>query len=832
MATWIWQGGNGNWNTGADWSTGIVPSAGDPVQISVAGSYLVTINTAASAGSVTVSDTSATLYVQDDPSPVDFTGTFANAGTLNVDNVNNVFGFDAGGSRLNIGDTLANSGVVNIGNVSLSKATTVTASGLSNTGTINLTGGSALATLDDTGAAPTTLGNINIYGDALIEFSSGAVTRIDSGTTFSLRDDPNLISLNAGSNTSGTFTNAGTLNVDNVNNVFGLDAGGSRLNIGDELANSGVVNIGNVSLSKATTVMASGLSNTGTINLAGGSAPATLDIAGSGSESGTLDINANAAVDLTGSTSVFTQVAGETVVTGALSAPTIAVAGGTVEGTGAITGVVTNSGGVVAGGSVDSSSPGVLTVTGGYRSSGTGSLVALLSGTGAGQVGAVDVTGSVTLKGGVLNAKAVGGLSFSSGQVFTNVLTFTSGDFRGLFRELEAGGQTGNGVTVNLGANLTLGALYNVSAGNITLEVVATPTTTADVWATGVAGNWNTLADWSVRVPTFYSEVTIGGSGSEVTLSQDATIDSVTLSSGGELLGSGSSLTVGGAVNIQSGAALTLKNLNVGGSFDDDGDATISRGTLDLLQPGTISATGTLTLAKGKVYGASLTAMGGSTLSGNGTVADVFTGAGTVTASGGTLAFTGVGDVFTGAPGGGDLALSGSDALNSGATITSAVLAISGAGTSVSVHENLSYSGDFSQGAGTTLSIGSGDTLTLSGTTGLSGTVSGAGRLSLAGDVTTIASGAALSISNWSISGVGTDVTLDENLTYAGSFSEGAGDTFVLSGGSLLLAGAAAFARGTVDGANLLETEGATTVSGSTIGGTVEWENTKTVVGR
>ena len=99
----------------------------------------------------------------------------------------------------------------------------------------------------------------------------------------------------------------------------------------------------------------------------------------------------------------------------------------------------------------------------------------------------------------------------------------------------------------------------------------------------------------------------------------------------------------------------------------------------------------------------------------------------------------------------------------------------------------------------------------------------------MAGGSATIDSGATVSASNWSISGAGTDVTLGEALTYSGAFSEGAGDTFVLSGGNLLLNGADTFSGGTVDGSNLLETEGTTTVSGLTIGGTVEWENTKAV---
>jgi hypothetical protein len=214
----------------------------------------------------------------------------------------------------------------------------------------------------------------------------------------------------------------------------------------------------------------------------------------------------------------------------------------------------------------------------------------------------------------VLQVDAVNGLSLSSGQVFSNVLTFTPGDLQGLFGALEAGGKTGNGACLNLGNGLTLGALYNVAAGNVTLEVVATPVTTADSW-TGGTGNWNTPADWTVGVPTFCSDVTIGGASSVVTLSQDATIDSLTMSSGGTLQAGGSSLTVGGAVTIQAGAALTAKNLNVGGSFTDDGGVTISGGTLDLLKSGTIGATGTLALTGGASISTPITFSGtGGTL--------------------------------------------------------------------------------------------------------------------------------------------------------------------------------------------------------------------------
>ena len=175
-------------------------------------------------------------------------------------------------------------------------------------------------------------------------------------------------------------------------------------------------------------------------------------------------------------------------------------------------------------------------------------------------------------------------------------------------------------------------------------------------------------------------------------------------------------------------------------------------------------------------------------------------------------------------------AASGSATLSGGGGVNVANFAETGSGTSLTVSENLGYAGAFSQGAGSTLSISSGDTLSLTGTASLSGTTSGLGTLALAGGSATINSGAALSVANLSISGSGTSVTLGETLTYAGAFSEAAGDTLALTGGPLVLTGANdAFSGGTVEGSRWLLTKGTTAVSGLTIGGTVEWENTNAV---
>ena len=186
--------------------------------------------------------------------------------------------------------------------------------------------------------------------------------------------------------------------------------------------------------------------------------------------------------------------------------------------------------------------------------------------------------------------------------------------------------------------------------------------------------------------------------------------------------------------------------------------------------------------------------------------------AGENTYSGGTTVDSGV-----------TLSVSDNSALGTGGVTldSSATLALTGS--------SLTLTGAFSQDAGSTTTIATRDSLTLNGTASLSGTTSGTGTLALAGGSVTIGSGATVTAPTWSISGAGTDVTLDENLSYKGSFSEGAGDTFVLSGGNLLLNGADTFSGGTVDGSNSLETEGTTKVSGLTIGGTAEWENTTTV---
>lgn len=182
-------------------------------------------------------------------------------------------------------------------------------------------------------------------------------------------------------------------------------------------------------------------------------------------------------------------------------------------------------------------------------------LVAQLRGTAPAQVSTVAITGPVNLKGGTLQANLENGFALAAGQSFT-VATYTPGRLNGLFGGLEQGGSSGtSGTTLNLGGGgLTLGAVYNDHADNIQLQVVNTPASTAVAW-NGGTGTFSTAPQWSTSaVPTFYNDVTIGATASgNVTLNQDATISSLTITSGNTLqyqAATPQTLTVGQGVTV------------------------------------------------------------------------------------------------------------------------------------------------------------------------------------------------------------------------------------------------------------------------------------------
>jgi hypothetical protein len=539
-----------------------------------------------------------------------------------------------GGSSLTIGGNLTNSSTngngVDVGNVNITTASTLTVNGtggLSNTGQINIEGSvSAQATLNVTNAAAgfgttgTETGTVFLQNEALLEFASGEITTIN-GTLW--LDGANSRVADAGStntnsaltgltNVAGNFwlengatvaptgnvsiTGNGTIEVDGPN-IGG--PGGSSLTIGGNLTNSSTngngVDVGNTNITTASTLTVSGsggLTNTGDINIEGGSASATANL-----------VVANAATSSAGT--IFLNSFGD------LTAASVNITGGTLEGTGTVTGALNDTGGTVVGGS-QNGTPGTLNVSGAYSQSGTGVLQADINTGATQQSSIVNVTGSpgtpgssgsVNLSGGTLLIDAQTSLALNTPYT---VMTFAAGDLYGQFAQVETegalGANTGNGDSVNLGNGDTLEVLYNEASGAVQVEMVATPASTTYTWDVG-SGTWNasSAADWNPpgnsTTPSATSNVTIGtGGGGTVTLAQDQTIASLSITNGYTLSGSANSITTTGNVALASGAALSIDDMNVGGTFTDSGSAAFA-GVL------TINSGGQLTLSNGSLTG-------------------------------------------------------------------------------------------------------------------------------------------------------------------------------------------------------------------------------------
>jgi len=262
------------------------------------------------------------------------------------------------------------------------------------------------------------------------------------------------------------------------------------MTVGGVLDNdTGRLSIGNASLTAATTVTATGHSNTGgTINItgnttAGSTHQASLIVNGQASNAGTVNVATNANVTVTGAGIACTQTAGSTNLSGGtLAAPNVNITGGKMQGMGTVTGAanISATGTIEAIDLANNALPATLINNGNYSQSG-GTFDALLHGTGV-QIDEVNVTSghSVNLTGGDLEAF---GVTFALGQVFEDIMTFQPGELTGTFATLQGGG---NGTSVDLGNGLTLDAIYDNAGGDISLEVTKTVSVPAPLIGGGV----------------------------------------------------------------------------------------------------------------------------------------------------------------------------------------------------------------------------------------------------------------------------------------------------------------------------------------------------------
>jgi fibronectin-binding autotransporter adhesin len=275
-------------------------------------------------------------------------GSFTNQGTLNV-NLGNV---------KVLGGQFVNSGTANI-----TSGGSVVSAGLNNTGgTINLTNAGTLNTILGTfsnldGSGNLTGGAYNLSGGSLMSYGgSGTFVNIGAGTELTLSDTALLVNASS-ANALGTLaSNAGSLTIQ----------AGYNISTPGAFANSGALSVGNLS---------------------------TFHTAGNFTDTGMVNVGPGGAVTIGGN---LTETAGLTQVDNTLSATNIQIQGGTLKGTGTITGNVSNTGtGIIAPGD----SPGILNITGAYTQAGADLLIQITGNTAGSGYSELNVSGLATLNG-------------------------------------------------------------------------------------------------------------------------------------------------------------------------------------------------------------------------------------------------------------------------------------------------------------------------------------------------------------------------------------------------------------------------------------------------
>ena len=790
----------------------------------------VTITTLTNAGAPSASVSHAGIGIDNLPAQpgggaLTVTGVFTNTGDFVIGNLSSEM---TGSATANVGTLDNNGGTIDLigggksGEAELELGTTPSTwkGALSLVGGTEAIGGTpgfagtALVAMEDNGQIATIAagGLIALIGDHA--FVADADNTSASSALAGLKTIDGALGLEQGAEAevTGNLTNNGLANqnggiaVDHDNSSFG-----SSLTIDKELTNNGSIGLGNSETSAVDdeeALAVGALDNTATGSI--GIVNTALEVKGNATNFGVGAGNGIGLDIVAGASGGALTVGGELTNDGVIGVGNASDDGSTTVTLGSLDNEAAGSFGVT---------DAALTVTGTLTNAGVG------AGEGIGvdiapgaSGGSLEVDGTLTNTGDIV-------IGNTSGEGSTSVdLAAVDNGATGSIAIDDAAAKVSGDLT-NAGVGTNPGGIQNgIGVDFATGASGGSLTVTDALTNTGVIGIGNAGDDGS-------TEVSLGSLDNEAPGSIGIVNAAVTVTA--NLTNSGR-IDVDNVIGASSGSLTVEGTLTNSGAFNmgnsgDKGSTAVMLGALDNQAGGTFGIENAILSVKGTVTNAGLFEKTGG--AGTTAITASFTDTGAVAVATGTLSFSGSTNSFAGAITGAGRVLfaGGASTLKSGATASVAKLSTSGSGTKLTVAENLSYAGAFTEGAGTTLSIASGDKLTLTGTSGLSGTTSGAGTLDLAGGSATIDSGATVTASIWTISGAGTDVTLGENLTYTGSFSEGAGDTFVLSGGHLLLSGSDTFTGGTVDGSKVLETEGTTVVSGLTIGGTVEWENTKTV---
>jgi hypothetical protein len=599
-----------------------------------------------------------------------------NAGAIQLD----VYGGD-GSSQLKIGGVLTNIGSVVVGNTSLSTTTTqttLTVGGLVNSGSINLWGNQASgttnqATLDDLAAAPSTwTGDIYIHGDSDVIFASGGITSIASSSEIQIDGQQARYSIGAGATnsalnglasnygtfdeegdwstgpggasvtTSAAFTNYATFQLD----IYGGD-GASSFTDASTFTNDDNVQIGNGSLSAATTLTVASLVNNGTIfvdsqNTAGASQRASLIVqsAAPSASTGYLRLAGDSLIDYQ-STGITSIASGATIELDG-GAASIAIGAGAQNS--ALKTLSSNSGTLLLRGDNGFGSGVALTTTTAYANAGV-TRIDWYGGDGGDTVnfgGALTNTDELDIGNQQLSANTtVGATAYSGGGSLTL--------------------QGNNGGSASPRATLAISGAASASvSGYQRVSGVATLSYGAGVGYTNI-----TSAGW-LELDGQFASITAGGGG------QNSGIAGLVANSGKFVL-RGNQFGVGGVSVTTTGTLYNAGILDVDGYGGGDGGSSLTLGG-SLVNTNTVNIGNTSLSANSKLTATGLSNTGALTIqgaTGSGLVPQAWlditttslpTVSNTVRVSGNGLLSFATGSGFTSIKQGGYLELDGAEA--------------------------------------------------------------------------------------------------------------------------------------------------------------------------
>jgi hypothetical protein len=251
-ATWTIGNSSGNWTTGADWSTGTVPAAGDSVFLTRTniGNYVVSLNAIEPAGggsyaALTVGNSQATISLGVVGNTLSVSGnTGLSIGTINISSTSTL----ATGSFTATGGTFVESaGKLSVtGLASFSGAGSDTISGGTfNAGTLTVGDGTTAQTLTLSGGTTTVSGLATINNA-----SSSGGSKIVMGSTASVGA---LVATGGisfgGSSSRGTLSGKGAVTGGTISGAGTITATGGTLDIGNAIGSGPILTIGTASVS-------------------------------------------------------------------------------------------------------------------------------------------------------------------------------------------------------------------------------------------------------------------------------------------------------------------------------------------------------------------------------------------------------------------------------------------------------------------------------------------------------------------------------------------------------------------------------------------------------